>query len=75
LFDIIQPQFRSTAAGLMLMIAFLISAASPVLLGVLKPTTGLANGLSMLSLSYVLGALFLLLAIRLTFRKDYIGQG
>jgi MFS transporter, Spinster family, sphingosine-1-phosphate transporter len=74
LFDIIQPQFRSTAAGLMLMIAFLISAVSPVLLGVLKPTTGLANGLSMLSFSYVLGAVFLLLAIKLTFRKDYIGN-
>lgn len=64
LFDVVKEEERSTAAGLMLMIAFLTSAFSPVLLGLLKPTLGLSGGLSYLSISYLLGALILFAAVR-----------
>jgi MFS transporter, Spinster family, sphingosine-1-phosphate transporter len=70
LFDVVEPRLRATAAGLMLMIAFLISAFSPVMLGILKPTLGLANGLSFLSISYVLGAVLLMVVIRFFYRAD-----
>ena len=72
LFDVVAPHYRSSAAGLMLMIAFLISAITPVLLGVLKPTLGLGNSLSMLSMSYVLGAVLLFIVSRFFYRNDIV---
>lgn len=74
LFDVVAKQYRATAAGLMLMMAFLISAFSPVLLGVLKPTLGLSKGLAFLSLSYVLGAALLFIAVGFFYKKELIVQ-
>jgi MFS transporter, Spinster family, sphingosine-1-phosphate transporter len=75
LFDVVAPHYRSSAAGLMLMFAFLISAITPVLLGVLKPTLGLTTSLSMLSISYVLGAVLLFVVSRFFYRKDVVALG
>lgn len=72
LFDVVEPRLRATAAGLMLMLAFLISAFSPVLLGILKPSLGLAKGLSLLSFSYLLGAMMLIVVIIFFYRKDVV---
>jgi hypothetical protein len=55
----------------MLMFAFLIGAFAPLILGVLKPTLGLAASFSSLSLFYVLGAMLILIGIRFWFNKDY----
>lgn len=70
LFEVVSPAVRSSAAGLMLMCAFLVGAFSPYLLGVLKPTLGLAAGLSWLWLSYVAGGLFIFIAVLFFFKKD-----
>jgi len=54
----------------MLMFAFLIGAFSPYLLGVLKPTIGLAAGISLLSVSYLTGAVSIGIAALFFFKKD-----
>jgi MFS family permease len=71
LFDVIKPQFRATATGLMLSFAFLVGSFSPTVLGFLKSRFGLPFGLASLSVSYMLGGLVILVACALFFRKDY----
>lgn len=75
LFDVVPATHRASASGLMLMIAFTISAFSPFLLGVLKPTLGLSGGLSALSWSYVAGALIMFVVSAYSHKKDRIGFG
>jgi MFS family permease len=74
LFDVIKPQYRSTATGLMLSFAFLVGSFSPTVLGFLKMRFGLSFGLASLSVSYVLGGVIILIACTLFFKKDYEGQ-
>jgi MFS family permease len=57
LFDVVAPKMRASAASWMIMFAFLTGACSPYLLGLLKPTLGLAHGLAWLGSGYVVGAL------------------
>ena len=71
LFDVIKPQYRATATGLMLSFAFLVGSFSPTVLGFLKSRFGLSFGLASLSVSYVLGGIIILIACALFFRKDY----
>ena len=56
-YSVIAPQFHSAASGLLIAFAFLVASAAPVLLGKAKETIGLAQGLSALSLVYVIGGL------------------
>ena len=74
LFDVIKPQYRATATGLMLSFAFLVGSLSPTVLGFLKMRFGLSFGLASLSVSYVLGGVIILIACALFFKKDYEGQ-
>ena len=71
LFDVIKPQYRASATGLMLSFAFLVGAFSPTVLGWLKPMFGLSVGLASLAAFYVLGGAVILLARALFFGKDY----
>lgn len=70
LFAVIEPRYRSTAVGLSAMFAYIVAAAAPFLLGYLKPTLGLAKGLSALSLAYFLGACCIFISLRWFFQKD-----
>ncbi|WP_420149302.1 spinster family MFS transporter [Spirosoma sp.] len=70
LYEVVSPKIRSSAYGLMLACAFLIGSVAPYLLGVLKPTLGLATGLASLSGVYVLGSLFLWAGAFLFFDRD-----
>ena len=70
LFAVIEPEYRSTSVGLSAMFAFIIASLVPFLLGFLKPTLGLANGLSALSCSYLIGGIAILIALRFYFLKD-----
>lgn len=72
LFEVVTPSIRSSASGLMLMCAFLVGASSPYLLGILKPTLGLATGLSWLWLSYFLGGVLILSAVVFFFKRDRV---
>ncbi len=73
LFDVIKPQYRASATGLMLSFAFLVGAFSPTVLGLLKTKFGLSFGLASLAGFYVLGGLIVLIGCALFFRKDYEG--
>lgn len=70
LYEVVKPAIRSSSSGLMLMCAFLVGAFAPLLLGVLKPTLGLAQGLSWLWVSYFLGAVSLFTALLFFFKTD-----
>lgn len=72
LYDVIEPKYRSSATGLMLMFAFITGAIAPYALGVIKPALGLAWGLSALSVVYVLAGLCILAAVKFSYRKDII---
>ena len=71
LYEVIAPRYRSSASGVMLMGAFLTGAFAPYLLGVLKPTIGLAAGIAMLSVVYLFSAAAIGLACRFFFTRDY----
>ena len=70
LYEIVRPYMRSSSSGLMLMCAFLMGAFAPLILGLLKPTLGLTKGLSLLSISYLLGAVLLFVGARFFFNRD-----
>jgi MFS family permease len=72
LFDVIKPQYRASATGLMLSFAFLVGAFSPTILGIMKTHFGLSAGLSSLSGFYVLGGIIILVARSLWFKKDHV---
>lgn len=74
LYDVIEVPFRSAATGFMLTFAFIIGAIAPYVLGVLKPTFGLSNGLALLSVVYIFSALCILVAILFFYKKDLIKQ-
>ncbi len=71
LFDVIKPQYRASATGLMLSFAFLVGAFSPTILGMLKASFGLSFGLASLSAFYVLGGVIILIAKSLWFKADH----
>ncbi len=72
LYDVVEPKFRSTATGLMLMFAFVTGASAPYILGKIKPVLGLAWGLSALSAVYVFAALCIFIAVRYFYKNDII---
>lgn len=71
LFDVIEPQYRASSVGVMTSFAFLTGAFAPLLLGIIKTQYGLSVGIGLLSVFYLLAALFILLAILFFFKKDY----
>jgi MFS family permease len=71
LFDVIKPQYRASATGLMLSFAFLVGSVSPTVLGLFKTKFGLSAGLASLSCSYVLGGVLILAASALFFGRDH----
>ena len=72
LYDVVEAPFRSAATGFMLTFAFIIGSVSPFILGILKPTLGLSNGLAFLSVVYIFSALCILVAVLFFYKKDRI---
>lgn len=70
LYEVIAPKIWSSASGIVLMIAFLVGSFSPLLMGMLKPLWGLSYAFSMLSFSYVLGAMAIAVAVIGYFKID-----
>lgn len=71
LFDVVEPKYRATATGVMLSLAYVIGASSPVLLGWLKQRVDLSTGIAGLSLVYLTSSLLVFIALRWCFEKDY----
>lgn len=72
LYEIIEPKYRSTATGLILMFAFFTGGISPYIMGILKPTLGIATCLSGMSIVYLLSALALFVGVKFLKKDQYI---
>jgi MFS family permease len=70
LFLVTPARIRASVSGAMIMFAFLIGAFAPWILGYLKPTLGLSDGLSSLSIAYLLGSIFIFIALKFTLFKE-----
>ena len=74
LYEIIEPRFRSTATGLILMFAFFTGGISPYIMGVLKPTLGIAACISAISVVYLFSALALFVGVKFLKKDQYIEE-
>ncbi|MDO5565931.1 MAG: MFS transporter, partial [Planctomycetia bacterium] len=72
MFDVIEPQYRATASGIMLSVAFIIGSASPYALAILaeRVNNNFGPGLSWLAVAYFVSAILVLIAILLFYRRD-----
>ena len=76
LFDVIEPRYRGSAVGVMVMVAFLAGSISPWLMGylreVLEPGKGLSFAFAAYSLSYVIGGIAVFIGLVFFFKKDRV---
>ena len=73
IFDVIAPRYRASAMGVMLSAAFIFGAVAPVMLGVVKDHFTMSAGLAALSVFFLIGAGFILLARTVFLERDYEG--
>ncbi len=73
LFDVVEPRFRATASGLYLSFAFVAGGLAPVILALIKEQFGMQIGMMSLSAYFLLGAFFVVIAIKFFFAKNFCG--
>ena len=73
IFDVIAPRYRASAMGVMLSAAFVFGAIAPVVLGIVKDRFTMSVGLAALSVFFLVGAGFILLARLRFLERDYEG--
>ncbi len=77
LFDVVAPKYRSTAVGLMTMLAFFFGGLSGWLMGHLSDTYGVYGfklGFSIMGGTYVLGGALMLISFFFTFKRDRVTE-
>lgn len=77
LFDVIQPQYRSTAVGLLNMIAFFFGGLSGVAMGALSGRWGIKGfetGFCVMAATYAAGAALMAISFFFTFKKDRVTE-
>lgn len=77
LFDVVAPEHRSSAEGLMTMIAFFIGSLSPLMLGALSDRYGIRGfeiGFAVLGAGYLVGAAAIAVSFFFTFRNDRVRE-
>ena len=75
LFDVVAPKYRSTAVGLMTMLAFFLGALAPVLMGYLYDAKGLRGfevGFAIIGGVYALGGALMLFSFFFTFKRNRV---
>ena len=75
LFDVIPSAHRSTAEGMMTMIAFFIGSLSPLMIGALSDRFGIYGfeiGFAVLGAGYVLGAVAIAASFFWTFKRNRV---
>ena len=75
LFDVIAPAYRSTAVGLLNMIAFFFGGFSGIAMGALSQRWGVRGfeiGFGIMSLTYVAGAMLMLFSFLFTFKRNRV---
>ena len=78
LFDVIAPKYRSTAVGLLNMIAFFFGGLSGVVMGWLAQKWGVRGfeaGFALMAASYALAAVLMLVSFLFTFRRNRVVEG
>lgn len=70
LYEVVRPEGRATATGLMLCAAFLGGGTAPLVIGLLSRWLPLGQAMSFTAALYVLGGLILILDCALWFRRD-----
>ena len=76
MFEVIEPKYRSSAVGAMVMVAFLVGACGPWLLGELCDRGfSMSSVFAGYSLAYLIGGLAVGLALLVFYRKDRIVEG
>jgi MFS family permease len=77
LFDVVAPAHRSTAVGLLNMIAFFFGGLSGVAMGALSQKWGVRGfeiGFGVMAAAYALGAALMAFSFFFTFRKDRVAE-
>ena len=77
LFDVVAPKYRSTAVGLMTMLAFFLGALAPVLMGYLYDAKGLRGfevGFAVIGGVYAIGGALMLVSFFFTFKRDRVTE-
>lgn len=75
LFDVVPPESRSTAVGIITVFAFFVGGLSGVLMGTLSEKYGIRGfeiGFALMGATYVLAALLMSVSFFITFRRDRI---
>lgn len=72
LFDVVEPKYRSSGQGLVISFGLLVGSLAPVLLGWIKTEFGLSQGISLMSVVSLLGAVSIALTVILFFNRDYV---
>lgn len=72
LYEVIDVPYRATATGIMLSFAFVVGATAPLVLGLIKPLIGLAEGISLLSIGLFLSATFIVIARKFFLKNDQL---
>ncbi len=73
LFEVIEPRYRSSAVGAMIMFAFLVGAGAPWLMGILCDWgMSMSSVFAAYSLAYVIGGLAVGLGLLVFYHKDRI---
>ena len=78
LFDVVPPQFRSTAVGLLNMIAFFFGGLSGVAMGALSQKWGVRGfeiGFGIMAAFYAFAALLMAYSFCFTFKKNRVMEG
>lgn len=70
IFDVIEPRYRSSAMGIVLLFAFTFGAVAPVVMGMVKDTVGLDRAIAALSAFFVLGAVIISIARIFCLKRD-----
>src|SRR3974390_252407 len=70
LFDVVRPEARGRAAGMMNMVGWLGGGTAPVAIGYLAPSRGVATAIGSAAYLYIVGFLLLFTASRLFARRE-----
>ena len=77
LFDVVPSRYRSTAEGMMTMIAFFTGSLSPLMIGALSDRYGIRGfeiGFSILGIGYLLGAAAIAVSFFFTFKRNRVRE-
>lgn len=70
IFDVIEPRYRASAMGIVLLFAFTFGAVAPVVMGMVKDTVGLDRAIAALSAFFVVGAVIISIARIFFLKRD-----